>query len=81
MLAAAQVGLDQVADRVETLEAIAVAGADNPEERYNGREERHDEVDAGPPENGASQAPDVDGAVPRVPTRAAPSTPDLRWDQ
>jgi hypothetical protein len=85
MLAAAQVGLDQVADRVETLEAIAVAGADNPEERYNGREERHEEVDAGPPENGAGQAPggdgDGDGAAPRVPTRAAQSTPDLRWDQ
>ena len=86
MLAAAQVGLDEVVDRVETLEAIAVAGADNPEERYNGREERHEEVDAAPPENGAGQAPDGDGdgdgaAAPRVPTRAAPSTPDLRWDQ
>jgi hypothetical protein len=81
MLAAAQVGLDQVVDRVETLEAIAVAGADNPEEAYNGREERYEEVDAAPPENGASQAPDGDGAAPRVPTRAAPSTPDLRWDQ
>ena len=81
MLAAAQVGLDHVADRVETLEAIAVAGADNPEERYNGREERHEEVDAGPPGNGAGQAPAVDGGAPRVPTRAVPSTPDLRWDE
>ena len=85
MLAAAQVGLDEVVDRVETLEAIAVAGADNPEERYNGREERHEEADAAPPENDAGQAPDGDGdgdgAAPRVPTRAAPSTPDLRWDQ
>ena len=81
MLAAAQVGLDHVADRVETLEAIAVAGADNPDERYNGREERHEEVDAGPPENGAGQAPAVDGGASRVPTRAVPSTPDLRWDE
>jgi DNA repair exonuclease SbcCD ATPase subunit len=80
MLAAAQVGLDQIADRVETLEGIAVA-ADPPEERYNGGEERYEEVDAGPPENGASQAPRGDGDRRRVPTRNAQSTPDLRWDQ
>ena len=73
MLAAAQVGLDQIADRVDALESIAVTD--------NGHEDQYQDVDAGPPENGAGQAPAADGAAPHVPTRPIPSTPDLRWDQ
>jgi hypothetical protein len=72
LLAAVQVTLDDVADRVETLEAIAAAG-DRPDERYQ-------DVDVDPQENGGSPAPAVDGAASRVPTREARSTPDLRWD-
>ena len=73
LLAAVQVTLDDVADRVETLEAIAAAG--------DGRDERYDDVDVDPQENGGSPAPAVDVGAPRVPAREVRSTPDLRWDQ
>jgi hypothetical protein len=72
LLAAVQVTLDDVADRVETLEAIAAAG-DRPNERYQ-------DVDVDPQENGGSPAAAVDGGPSRVPTREVRNTPDLRWD-
>jgi hypothetical protein len=73
LLAAAQVTLDDVADRVETLEAVAAVS--------DGLNERYHDVDVDRQENGGSPAPPVDDGAPRVPTREVRSTPDLRWDQ
>jgi hypothetical protein len=71
LLAAVQVTLDDVADRVETLEAVATVS--------DGLNERYHDVDVDPQENG-SPAPAVDDGAPRAPTREVRSTPDLRWD-
>jgi hypothetical protein len=71
LLAAVQVTLDDVADRVETLEAVAAVS--------DGLNERYHDVDGDPQENG-SPAPAVDDGAPRAPTREVRSTPDLRWD-
>jgi hypothetical protein len=73
LLAAVQVTLDDVADRVETLEAVAAVS--------DGLNERYHDVDVDPQENGGSPAPAVDHGAPPAPTREVRSTPDLRWDQ
>jgi hypothetical protein len=83
MIAGSQVALDRVAERVEALEAFAVAATRR-------RDERRRDNGPGPGERDGRSTPSpaptpaaaVDGGASRGPTRDAPtSTPDLRGDR
>jgi DNA-binding ferritin-like protein len=85
MIAGAQVALDQVAERVEALEAFAVAATRRRDERRRDNGPASRERDGRPAPSPAptpTPAPAaVDAGASRGPTRDAPtSTPDLRGD-
>jgi hypothetical protein len=87
MIAGAQVALDRVGERVEALEAFAVAATRRRDERRRDNGPASREPDGRPTPSPASAptpspAPAaVDGGASRGPTRDAPtSTPDLRGD-
>jgi hypothetical protein len=80
MIAGSQVALDRVAERVEALEAFAVAATRRRDERRrdNGPVPRERDGRSTPT---PAPAAAVDGGASRGPTRDAPtSTPDLRGD-
>ena len=91
MIAGAQVALDRVNERVEALEAFAVAVSRRRDERRreNGPASRERDGRPAPAPAPAAPAPvaapapaAVDGGASRAPTRDAPtSTPDLRGDR
>ena len=81
MIAGAQVALDQVAERVEALEAFAVAATRRRDERRRDNGPASRERDRRPAPAPAPAPAVVDGGASRGPTREAPkSTPDLRGD-
>ena len=85
MIAGSQVALDRVAERVEALEAFAVAATRRRDERRrdNGPAPRERDGRSTPsPTPKPTPAPAVDGGASRGPARDAPtSTPDLRGDR
>ena len=81
MIAGAQVALDQVAERVEALEAFAVAATRRRDERRRDNGPASRERDRRPAPARAPASAVGDGGARRGPTREAPkSTPDLRGD-
>jgi len=85
MIAGSQVALDRVAERVEALEAFAVAATRRRDERRrdNGPGPRERDGRSTPsPSPKPAPAAAVDGGASRGPARDAPtSTPDLRGDR
>ena len=82
MIAGSQVALDRVAERVEALEAFAVAASRRRDERRRDNGPASRERDRRPAPAPAPAPAVVDGGASRGPTRDAPtSTPDLRGDR